>query len=170
MKKWYAFRVPSQREFTAHEFLTEKRGLEAFVPDEHFLARPRRVKQGERPKDNWRKRALLIGYVLINTDEPHALVHRFGILQSVVSFDGIAAPIKPNDIVKLMAKSGRVVARESAPLKLNIGQTIRITNGAGQGLAGKITSAKGERASIALAKPLLGKSTIEVKLGSLEAA
>jgi transcription antitermination factor NusG len=163
---WYVFTVPPQKELVAKDFLVEKHGIEAFSPYVQWLPVNRRGVAAT----EWKKRTILHGYILINCEDPWSLVRRFGILKNVISFDGVLSPVPQCDMDHMKSISGQIARSKFEPLRLTVGQTIRITEGSFNGLQGAVEALNGMVATVNLAKPVLGKNTVKVRVKSLEAA
>lgn len=163
---WYAIRTQPQREFAVEAILKTK-GLKAFCPTE---VRYRFVGKKKVPHDY----AMLARYLFASGDGLLRTVRWLkerGLVNGLVGFDGIPAPIPESAIHRLARMSGSAIPTKSQAVRKSFapGDRVEIMVGPLQTLVVEVASIKGRAATVIV--PMLGSERrVEIPVESLEAA
>lgn len=163
---WYALRTQPMKEF-AVEHILKDRGLRAFCPTE---VRYKFVGKKKVPQDF----AMLARYLFTSGDDLLLTVRWLrdrGLVNGLVGFDGVPAPIPETAVQRLARMSGSAVPTKSQAVRksFNVGDKVEIMVGPLQALVVEVASIKGRAAKVIV--PMLGtERAVEIPLESLEAA
>jgi transcription antitermination factor NusG len=152
--QWYAVWTRSRHERTVHDQLAD-RGIAAFLPT---VARWSRWKD-RRKRVEW---PLFPGYCFARFSSDHrlAVLTCSGVV-SIVSFDGVPAPVPPEQIDGIRRLVESTLPFDPCPL-LKTGARVEVVHGPLKGVVGRLTR-KGSQARLVLAVDLIGRgASVEV--------
>ncbi|MCT6892940.1 MAG: transcription termination/antitermination protein NusG [Bombilactobacillus mellifer] len=165
-KQWYVLHTYSGYENKVKENLksrAQSMGMENYIFDVIVPASEERVKNGRTGKMEMQKKKTFPGYVIVEmvmTDRSWFVVRNTPGVTGFVGSHGAGskpAPLLPTEVEDILAKQDQEVAPNEH--NFEIGETVKVIEGAFEGLEGKIREINPEHHKLNLIIQMFGRDT-----------
>ncbi|BDR56851.1 transcription termination/antitermination protein NusG [Xylocopilactobacillus apis] len=175
-KQWYVLHTYSGYENKVKENLksrAQSMGMEDYIFDVIVPATEERVKNARTGKFQMEEKKTFPGYVIVEmvmTDRSWFVVRNTPGVTGFVGSHGAGskpAPLLPEEVEDILAKQDQ----ESVPVShdFTVGQTVKVIDGAFEGLEGKINSINAEHHKLNISVQMFGRDTdTEVDFSQVE--